>query len=111
MKDRYHLIRDLDMPLRGTPNEPGVPTLGREIDGGALWPQRSIVRLPVYKLGAKSTELKSVHLKPRQAERMTLTFSSRQTTKATYDVHVTQRVKGETVGGILFVVRTGYRNN
>lgn len=45
---------------------------------------------------------------PGETAVIRLIFGSDQRNKASYDVHVVQKVGGETVGGILYTVRTGY---
>ena len=39
---------------------------------------------------------------------MRLTFRSDQKSKAEYDVQVIEQIRGDTVGGIQFLVRTGH---
>lgn len=111
LKDRFQIIRDVEMPagmelerrLIMAPN-------ATEMQKRRLVPKQLEMRLPIYKVGAQNTILQGVRMEPKQAERMTLTFSSKQTKKAVYHVHITQKVNGKTVGGILFVIRTGYIN-
>lgn len=116
LKGRYYMTSDFDIP-EGIMTKPSVRApMETEMQKTKMGLQglqglQRTARLPIYKFGAKNTVLKGFHMEPRQADRMTLTFSSKQTTKAVYHIHVTQKVKGETIGGILFIVRTGYGKN
>ncbi len=111
LKKRYRLIRDFEMPTVSLSHKSLKEAMDPEMEKRGLQPQQFALRLPIYKFGAKNTILKGFRMKPRQAERMILTFNSKQTTKAIYHVHVTQQVRGKTIGGILFIVRTGYGKN
>lgn len=110
LKDRYQIIRTFEMPEGMKSKYPMTEIKGVELQNKRVGSQQSERRLPIYKVGAENTVLRGVRMKPKQAERMTVTFGSKQAKKAVYHVHVTQRVKGKTVGGILFVIRTGYIN-
>lgn len=76
-----------------------------------LEPQELLDRvpLPTYKITTPATKLLGFKMEPGQAEPLVLTFRSSQRTKASYDVHIMERIGDEIVGGVLYIVRTGYR--
>lgn len=63
--------------------------------------------LAAYRLTEPRVRFEDFVLEPGEAAPVTLTFHSDQERVASYPVHVVQRMGGEEVGGILYVVRTG----
>ncbi len=61
-----------------------------------------------YQLTRPEIALRGIQLRPREAGRVRLVFESADTRKASYDIDVIQEVGGKPVGGIRYVVRTGY---
>jgi hypothetical protein len=61
----------------------------------------------VYRITAAEAVVSGLLMPPGYAAAATVTFTSTQTTRASYDVDVLQRERGEVIGGIRFVVRTG----
>lgn len=105
LKDRYQIIKNIDAVTDQRSIE--KDNLDNETDTTIMKGAELI--LPIYGIDKRNVVLKDVKMQARQEEWITLTFNSKQKTKAVYHVHVTQKVKGENVGGILFVVRTGYK--
>lgn len=104
LKDRYQIIKNIDA---GT-YQRSIKKDHTDSQNDTTIMQRPELILPIYGIDKRNVVLKDVKMQGRQEEWITLTFNSKQSTKAVYHVHVTQKVKGEDVGGILFVVRTGY---
>jgi hypothetical protein len=71
-------------------------------------PRQIDINVPIYKIRTNKLVLKNLHMKTQQAEKMMLTFSSKDTAKTVTEIHVTQAVAGKVKDGIVFVVRTGY---
>ena len=65
---------------------------------------------PPYQLTAPEVTLRGLRMEPRQTEKVIMTFYSDRHDKAIYKIYVNEQIRGETVGGILFIVRTGYGN-
>ena len=61
-----------------------------------------------YQLTEPKIQIPGPVLEAGETATIRLIFGSDQRDKATYDVHVTQRVRDEIVGGILYTVRTGH---
>jgi hypothetical protein len=76
----------------------------REFEG--VEPEVELVP-PPYEIRSPKVLLRGLRLAPGAAEAMRLTFRSEQKTKAEYDDQVSEQIRGETVGGIRFLVRTG----
>jgi len=103
-KDRHYIVRDPGF----NDQRPEAARMAKAVKGERVQPREAEIRLPIYRISASKLVLKGVHMEARQTEKMTLTFASRQTEKATYEVHVTQMTDGELQDGIVFIVRTGY---
>jgi hypothetical protein len=61
----------------------------------------------VIKLTSSKVQLERIRYRASQAEAVTLSFSSASTRREVFPVDVLQRVNGEIVGGIRYLVRTG----
>lgn len=103
-KDRHYIVRGPDL----NNERPQTANMAKAAKGERVQPRGAEIRLPIYRISANKLVLKAVHMKARQAEKMTLIFGSRQTEKARYEVHVTQMTDGKVQDGIVFLVRTGY---
>jgi hypothetical protein len=62
---------------------------------------------PPYRLKSPKVVLRGFRLKRRQAEPVVMTFRSPSKARASFDVHVVERIADKPVGGILYIVRTG----
>ena len=81
--------------------------LHQERELGGVKPEIELLP-PPHELKAPKVLLRGLRLEPGAAETMRLIFRSEQKTKAEYDIQVIEQIRGETVGGIQFLVRTGY---
>jgi hypothetical protein len=81
--------------------------LHQERELGRVKPEIELLP-PPHELKAPKVLLRGLRLEPGAAETMRLIFRSEQKTKAEYDIQVIEQIRGETVGGIQFLVRTGY---
>ena len=99
----------------GFETEP-APALPVEPPGEYLYDQRGLRRLAaepklparqVIKLTSSKVQLEKIRYRGSQAEAVTLAFSSASTRREVFPVDVFQRVNGEIVGGIRYLVRTG----
>jgi hypothetical protein len=61
---------------------------------------------PPYRITEPRVALQGLRMDPRQAEAVRLTFESSHRARSSYEVEVSQKVRGKTVGGITYVVRT-----
>jgi hypothetical protein len=75
-------------------------------EGEAKDPEDQLTTL--YQITAPVVALRGFRMEPHQAERVTVIFRSDQREKASFDVHVVEQIHGKTIGGILYIVRTGY---
>ena len=63
----------------------------------------------VYRITKPRVVFKDIVFAPKQAGPVKITFGSAQKKKAIYEIHIIERINNEEVGGILYQVRTGYR--
>lgn len=63
---------------------------------------------PPYQITQPMVTLRGIRMEHGETETVTLTFSSSKKEKVSYEVNVAEQILGKTVGGILYVVRTGY---
>ena len=59
-------------------------------------------------LNGSKTALNGLQLRPGQAAALSISFSSELLARKEFPVDVLQRVDGEIVGGIRYLVRTGH---
>lgn len=62
-----------------------------------------------YRISSPVARLDGLTLRPREAHRVTVTFSSSNSAAAAYDMDVIQASGEDVTGGIRYVVRTGHR--
>jgi hypothetical protein len=105
LKNRHYIQRDVETEMNIQPDTKSAKKPVKE-QKARLHPVET--KLPIYRVSASKLVLKDLRMKGRQAEKMMLTFSSKDTAKTVTEIHVTQTSGGKAKDGILFIVRTGY---